>query len=440
MVGGLRAMLLVAVLLFGCGLTSAFRQRGRKRRDPPQWTQPAMQCEEGPAAKTTESMTAADYDAAYASIATRYHSLPAKCNGTFCPQADWSGCVLRAAGHDFMDFDGTSGSSGGSDGCLDLHDADNAGLHECLYLGEFGVSINQAYQEHCKTVSLADFLVIAGEAVMHLTRQNYLQEYPKGEPIDFKSSFRFGRTTAEECAWARGRLPNPERSCTAVKETFLERMGLSWEEAAALTGVHTLGRAKVENSGYDGFWSDATNSRWFNNNFYHSLLNKGWKPRETAPERHQWFRSDLGQDTYEKGMEMMLNTDLCLAYTLDAAGEVELNAEESLRSGVPCCTWRWSSDVELDPPKTNYHHPNLDFCGMGTKFPTDAKSLGPQGDACCWRGGMNFRDCADPADLKGPAYEAVKAFSLSESAWLAKFMVAWKKATENGATGLKALQ
>lgn len=432
----MRAMPSLGLLLVGCGISFAFRQRGkRNRRTPPRWTQPAMECQTGPAARTTESMTSADYDAAFASVETRYNSLPFTCNATFCPKADWAGCVLRVAGHDFMDFDG----SGGSDGCLDLHDVDNAGIHECLYLGEFGVSINQAYQEHCTRVSLADFLVIAGESVMHLARNNVLLIDPTAAPVDFKSNFRFGRTTAEECPWALGRLPDPEKSCGEVKEVFLDRLGLSWSETAALMGAHTLGRAKMETSGYHGFWSDSVNSMLFNNNYYVSILQKGWKPQQIGRDKHQWFRADLGQDTGKNGMEMMLNSDMCLAYTLDEAGQVELNAKASIETGSPCCAWRWSTDVVLNPPRTNYHVPNEEFCGMG-KFATDEKSEFEQQSMCCWRGGMNFGDCGNPAELKGPAFEAVKAFSLDEEAWLAEFVVAWKKATEIGATNLKVLQ
>ena len=46
------------------------------------------------------------------------------------------------AGHDFMDFkDGV----GGSDGCTDMSHSDNSGLPECLHLGEFGISLKDAY-------------------------------------------------------------------------------------------------------------------------------------------------------------------------------------------------------------------------------------------------------------------------------------------------------
>lgn len=45
-------------------------------------------------------------------------------------QARFVGCLVRTAGHDFMDFrheaDGTT--TGGTDGCFNLEDPDNAGL------------------------------------------------------------------------------------------------------------------------------------------------------------------------------------------------------------------------------------------------------------------------------------------------------------------------
>ena len=47
---------------------------------------------------------------------------------------------------------------------------------------------------------------------------------------------------------------------------------------AAISGAHTLGSAKPHNSGYDGFWSDAKNSGIFNNDYYKSMLIKGWAP------------------------------------------------------------------------------------------------------------------------------------------------------------------
>jgi len=85
-------------------------------------------------------------------------------------------------------------------------------------------------------------------------------------------------------------------------------------------GVHTIGRAEIKHSGYNGFWSDAKNSRLFNNNYYFSILNKGWMPEavDGNVKKNQWFRSDLGRNDAELGKEMMLNSDLCLAFSMSA--------------------------------------------------------------------------------------------------------------------------
>ena len=45
-------------------------------------------------------------------------------------------CLVRLAGHDFMDFRfdaATNTSSGGSDGCVNFNDPDNAGLASCVF-------------------------------------------------------------------------------------------------------------------------------------------------------------------------------------------------------------------------------------------------------------------------------------------------------------------
>ena len=131
-----------------------------------------LPCTAGPAALTTTTFTYEQYDAIVATVQELYNKLSPTCNATYCPQADWTGCVLRMAGPEFMDF--RSGVGGGSDGCVDFSDGDNAGLDVCLYQGTFGVSIADAYASYCTTVSLADFLVISAEAVIGVTRQNSL--------------------------------------------------------------------------------------------------------------------------------------------------------------------------------------------------------------------------------------------------------------------------
>lgn len=58
--------------------------------------------------------------------------------------------------------------------------------------------------------------------------------------------FRHGRRAANSCEYARGRMADPEQSCGEVARVLVEGMGLTWEQATALMGVHTIGRARCE--------------------------------------------------------------------------------------------------------------------------------------------------------------------------------------------------
>jgi hypothetical protein len=64
-----------------------------------------------------------------------------------------------------MDFDASAaaGQTGGSDGCVDFDDIDNNGLKACL------ADLRPIYCTAATVVSVADFLVIAAEAVMTAT-------------------------------------------------------------------------------------------------------------------------------------------------------------------------------------------------------------------------------------------------------------------------------
>lgn len=406
------------------------------------WQSPyfAMSCH---GIDTTPSMTYEQYDNVTARVQQMYNDLPTTCNATYCPQADWAGCVLRIAGHDFMDYEETTSGEdeGGSDGCIDFHDGDNAGLAECIHTGEFGFSLDDAYTEFCYTISLADFFVIAAEAVMDISRKHVTDEDSNRSAMDFRSAFRFGRTTAKSCEFAEGRLPNPENSCTDVEESFVTRMGLSWEQSAALSAVHTLGRAHIDNSGYNGWWSDVINSRKFNNDYFVSMVAKGWGPEVSVngnPNKNQWKRTDMGVNETTLGKEMMLNSDMCLYYTMDDAGAVQMDAATAEASN---CTCAWPALVRVQDAVANYN--NDYFCGSTTHY--GASNFPRQRAVCC---GEEFNtindayiDCGLPISPQGPANTAVRKFANDETKWIDKFMTAWRKATTNGFSGqLRQLQ
>ena len=159
-------------------------------------------------------------------------------------------------------------------------------------------------------------------------------------------------------------MPSAEKGCKDVEEIIVKQIydgiGWAWTGAAALMGVHTLGSAKIENSGYEGHWSDEENQGIFNNNYYRSIIMKGWGPQYSVggrEDRNQWKRVDAmaGQND-----EMMLTTDLCLFYdnNLDFQACIEetgnfpkcrkdfQNGGEYLDPLVTeCCAWTWSSKL-----------------------------------------------------------------------------------------------
>lgn len=338
------------------------------------------------------------YDQIAETILHKYHEVSNDCTSASCPKGDIAGCVVRLVGHDFMDFSG--GAGGGSDACLNFTDPDNAGLKGCLLEQEkeHHFSLEELWQPFCDKVSLADFLVLAAEVLLTTARH-------VGTPsVDLKSGFRFGRPTRVTCEPPA--LPNPDNSCQAVEESFVNRMGLSWRLSTALMGVHSLGRAQVSASGFDGFWTHGHKSKTFDHHYYIIMLGAGWKPGQTSKGKWQWIRADSGSTE-----EMMLNTDMCLAFKTKQDTAANIHGPQSI-----CCLWTADSGMP----------------GVKTQCPSASGSA--DANACC----QGVSPCPG-SDIHNPtgaissqSSDAVKEFAKDEDAWLDAFQLAWKKATENG--------
>lgn len=241
-------------------------------------------------------------------------------------QGTYAACLLRLAGHDFMDFriaeDGSM--SGGSDGCINFSDDDNKGLAECLS----DTGIQSIYDNWCSKVSLADFTVIAAENSMSKVATKFNSTAPFGQgslESRFRNKFKAGRTTLEECPDQSNLMPDAEKGCEDLKEVFINNIfhkfkknrRYKWKLTAAISGAHTIGKANKTNSGFEGTWSDEANQAVFNNDYYRSLLLKGWGSIEIDENHHQWGLVD--SSPVETGpQQMMLNSDLCLAYQFNA--------------------------------------------------------------------------------------------------------------------------
>ena len=108
-----------------------------------------------------------------------------------------------------------------------------------------------------------------------MNSQYGVDDYAEGTMAKvFRDQFKFGRETAETCEWATGLMPDAEKGCTDVNDIFgahifkyqkgreKKRLG------AAILGAHTIGSAKVKNSGYKGSWSGKGSEGVFDNDYY----------------------------------------------------------------------------------------------------------------------------------------------------------------------------
>ena len=75
----------------------------------------------------------------------------------------------------------------------------------------------EIYEKFSSEISIADFIVIAAEAMMGRTATSYRPEpnyFDEGTLArTFLDGFKFGRKTSLTCKWSFGRMPSPENGC-----------------------------------------------------------------------------------------------------------------------------------------------------------------------------------------------------------------------------------
>ena len=272
-----------------------------------------------------------------------------------------------------MDFDLNAAEELGSDGCITFGDDANAGLSDlwcdtCAFKELYDVN-------YSGSMSRADFWVAAANAVIKLASPRQALELP----------FRYGRVDTEDCPNSSSRLPEPT-GCDEVKQTFIDRMGLTWTDAVALMGAHTLGRGAAEFSGHPGTWvRNDDESVIFDRGFYLELLRRGWRSREGLDD-WTWGNDD-------EFTRMMLHSDVCLGFDID--------------ENKNCCT---NTDANCND--------NRDPLGQ----------------------------CPTSEIVRKEAFDAVHEFAAvtldgreANDAFFNAFSVAWESATENGYDTLSEL-
>eukprot|EP00581_Thalassiosira_minuscula_P017134 CAMPEP_0183721494 /NCGR_PEP_ID=MMETSP0737-20130205/13753_1 /TAXON_ID=385413 /ORGANISM="Thalassiosira miniscula, Strain CCMP1093" /LENGTH=461 /DNA_ID=CAMNT_0025951507 /DNA_START=66 /DNA_END=1451 /DNA_ORIENTATION=- len=306
-------------------------------------------------------------------------------------RAHWLGGIVRLAAHDFMDFDRRDGRNPmGADGCYDERSDNNAGL-ETIWCGT--CPLKQLYDRKYSGISRADFWIAASNAVIRQTSV-------RGD-MDLKDTFLWGRRDRDSCPRSGDRLPIPS-DCDEVEDVFLKRMGLTWHDAVALLGAHTLGMGNAAFSGHDGTWVESNRAaQVFDKGYYEELFTNAWRPRRMGGRKQDWTTGFNGNGKNR----VMLNTDMCLVFDID----------EHIRDRVPCCS------------RTNTYYQN----GLNQCIDREATRR-----RCPMYSGSNPRRQATDAvrEMLGGSVS-----SNNQKPFYNAFARAWRKATTVGQDDLKPL-
>merc|ERR1740121_3606587 len=107
--------------------------------------------------------------------------------------------------------------------------------------------------------------------------------------------------------------------------------------------------------------------------------------------KNQWIKLGPGDMPEGEATEMMLDTDLCLAYDIPKGS-----------AGETCCAWQLSAGTRPE------------LCHEVRE------------------------DCGSITELAGTAGSDVNEFANDEAVWLREFQTAWTKATTIGSHGLQS--
>ncbi|XP_010516362.1 PREDICTED: L-ascorbate peroxidase 3, peroxisomal-like isoform X2 [Camelina sativa] len=159
--------------------------------------------------------------------------------------------MLRLAWHDAGTYDAKS-KTGGPNGSIRNEEEYNHGANSGL---KIAIDLCEDVKAKHPKITYADLYQLAGVVAVEITG---------GPDINFVP----GRKDSNACT-DEGRLPDANQGFKHLKDVFY-RMGLSDKDIVALSGAHTLGRAHLERSGFDGPWT--RDPLKFDNSYFVELL------------------------------------------------------------------------------------------------------------------------------------------------------------------------
>jgi hypothetical protein len=253
---------------------------------------------------------------------------------------------IRLGFHDCVPDDQLNG---GCDGCVDLSNADNAGLDIPI---DALRPIVDTYASPAYGLSRADIWAMAALVASEVSQNDisFPMEYigrvdcEKAHDICYKENE--SEQPCQENRGPRRPLPGPDMTTSQLLHWFATTFNFSAKETTAIMGAHSIGGAHRENSGFDGAagWvnnPDRLSNGYYNmicappdregaiNDFEAAMFAPAWDLEfidnsDTdfgTPDRHQWFhqkdatRDDAGEINLEK--LVMLNSDIALVRDLD---------------------------------------------------------------------------------------------------------------------------
>lgn len=166
----------------------------------------------------------------------------------------------------------------------------------------------------------------------------------------------------------------------------------------------------------------------FNNDYYKSLLLKGWAPKEIDATHHQWERVDKSVGTDN---EMMLSSDMCLAYLHNSEHDrcvddlvaqgmninrangrcrgLQKRGEPVNAANVHCCAW--TNTRAFFNTGVLRRGTEAEYCGVNISQPIQFSE--GRGHCCQGENARNTSegDCDSSKWPKGKAFGAVLSFA-----------------------------
>jgi len=240
---------------------------------------------------------------------------------------------------------------GGCDGCVDHTDSHNAGLLK------YTDALETIYPNFETKMSRADFWMLA--AVEALT--NATEHVDDKFEVSDETEFKVGRIDcgSHPLETAKGNFPSAFYNYDEMEQYFADEFGFTSREMVALMGAHTLGRARAEDSGFEGRWvpgrltDGIRHTDVLDNTYYFNLRGKWIQKSVVDPSGNsklQWQRDGFDANTYDNTnaanqSSMYMNSDLAISWQFenstvygDGSISCTIEIQGNCRTSKTCCS------------------------------------------------------------------------------------------------------